>query len=238
MTKFNCSVVGPGLFVAAVLSVAVVASGAMAGERPVTVVELFKSQGCSACPPANENLATLSERPGVLALSFGVTYWDRLGWKDTFASQLYTERQAHYEAPLGQAGPFTPQFVVNGQATVVGSDLSLLERLIASSPSPATASIKFGERTVTIGARTAPRDGADIWQVHYDPSRVAVLVRRGENRGRILPQKNVVRDLQLIGSWTGQPVTIRRAQSPSGLHTAILVQTRQGGPVLAALTED
>ena len=143
MTKVNCSDVRPGLFAAAVLSLAVVATGAVARERPVTVVELFTSQGCSACPPANANLATLSERPGILALSFGVTYWDRLGWKDTFGTSLYTERQAEYEAPLGQAGPFTPQVVVNGLATVVGNDLSSIESLIASSPRPAAASITW-----------------------------------------------------------------------------------------------
>src|SRR4051812_45725714 len=106
MTKINCSDARPGLFAAAVLFLAVAATGAVARERPVTVVKLFTSQGCSACPPANANLATVSERPAVLALSFGVTYWDRLGWKDTFGRSLYTERQAEYEAPLGQAGPF------------------------------------------------------------------------------------------------------------------------------------
>jgi hypothetical protein len=218
MTKVNCSDVRPGMFAAAVLSLAVFATDAIARERPVTVVELFTSQGCSACPPGIANLAALSERPGVLALSFGVTYWDRLGWKDTFADPLYTERQAQYEAPLGQAGPFTPQIVVNWQVTVVGSDLSSIERLIASSPRPATASITLDERTVTIGAGAAPREGADIWQVHYDPSRVDVVVRRGENRGRTLPDKNVVHDLQLIGTWTGQPGTVRRTQTRDGLR--------------------
>jgi hypothetical protein len=201
------------------------------------VVELFASQGCSACPPANANFASLSERPDILALSFGVTYWDRLGWKDTFASTLYTERQTQYEVALGQAGPFTPQMVVNGQATVVGNDLSSVEGLIVSSPRPATVSLTLDERTVTIGAGTAPREGADIWQVHYDPSRVDVVVRGGENRGRTLPHKNVVHDLKLIGTWTGQPVTVRRTQARNGLRTAILVQARQGGPVLAATTD-
>ena len=236
MAKINCSDARPGLFAAAVLFLAVAATGAVARERPVTVVELFTSQGCSACPPANANLATLSERPGVLALSFGVTYWDRLGWKDTFGTSLYTERQAQYEAPLGQAGPFTPQIVVNGLATVVGNDLSSIEHLIVSSPRPAAASITVDERTVTIGAGADVREGA-IWQVHYDPSQVDVVVRRGENRGRTLPHKNVVHDLQLIGTWTGQPVTVRRTRTRDGLRTAILVQARQGGPVLAATTD-
>jgi hypothetical protein len=237
MTKVNRSGVRPGLFAAAVLSLTVVATGTMAREQPVTVVELFTSQGCSACPPANANLATLSERAGVLALSFGVTYWDRLGWKDTFAHPLYTERQAQYETPLGHAGPFTPQVVVNGQATVVGNDLSSIERLIASSPRLAAASITVDEQTVTIGAGADAREVADIWQVHYDPSQVDVVVRRGENRGRTLPHKNVVHDLQLIGTWTGKPVTVRRVPAGPGLRSAILVQARQGGPILAATTE-
>src|SRR5438132_407188 len=88
-----------------------------------TVVELFTSQGCSSCPPANANLAVLSERPGVLALSFGVTYWDQLGWKDTFAKPEFTARQVTYETPLNRDGPFTPQIVVDGHADTVGNRL-------------------------------------------------------------------------------------------------------------------
>ena len=119
-----------------VVSAAIVAGtlAAMAGAaaaRPLTVVELFTSQGCSSCPPANANLAKLRDRPGVLALSFNVTYWDYLGWKDTFGKPEFTARQRTYEAPLGESGPFTPQVVVNGAADTVGNRLSAIEALIA-----------------------------------------------------------------------------------------------------------
>src|ERR1700692_3853922 len=98
---------------------------AAAGGQP-TVVELFTSQGCSSCPPANANLAALSDRPDVLALSFGVTYWDQLGWEATFPKQDFTARQIAYEAPLNHDGPFTPQIVVDGHADTIGNHLSAI----------------------------------------------------------------------------------------------------------------
>src|SRR5690348_18078561 len=94
------------------------AAGSAAQAQPV-VVELFTSQGCSSCPPANASLAAVASRPDVLALSFGVTYWDYLGWKDTFAKPQFTDRQVAYEAGLGHSGPFTPQIVVNGSRDTV-----------------------------------------------------------------------------------------------------------------------
>ncbi len=92
-----------------------------------TVVELFQSQGCSSCPPANANVMALSDRPDLLTLSFGVTYWDELGWKDTFASPKFTARQWDYARGLHHDNVGTPQVVVNGRADVVGQDRSQLE---------------------------------------------------------------------------------------------------------------
>ncbi len=96
-----------------------------------TVVELFQSQGCSSCPPANANVIALSDRPDLLTLSFGVTYWDQLGWKDTFASPQFTARQRDYARALHHTEVFTPQVIVNGRADVVGQDRHELEALIA-----------------------------------------------------------------------------------------------------------
>ncbi len=106
---------------------------ASAGRSPA-VVELFTSQGCSSCPPANANLVKLSNDPNVLALSFSVTYWDYLGWKDIFGKKEFTDRQVTYEPALGQSGPFTPQMVVNGHQSTVGYDLNEIRRVIASEP--------------------------------------------------------------------------------------------------------
>ena len=101
---------------------------ARAANAQPTVVELFTSQGCSSCPPANANLATISDRPGVLALSFSVTYWDQLGWKDTFAQPAFTARQVNYEPRLDHDGPFTPQIVVDGRADTIGNRLAAVDR--------------------------------------------------------------------------------------------------------------
>jgi hypothetical protein len=104
---------------------------AEAGQKKLVVVELFTSQGCSSCPPANANLIKLRDRPDVLSLSFSVTYWDRLGWKDVFGRPEFTDRQAAYEPGLGERGPYTPQMVVNGAKSGVGADFAQVEQLIA-----------------------------------------------------------------------------------------------------------
>jgi hypothetical protein len=95
---------------------------AFAGNQNLTVVEIFQSQGCSSCPPANANVMALSGRPDILTLSFGVTYWDHLGWKDTFAKPQYTERQWDYARAFHRDQVFTPEVVVNGRADVVGQN--------------------------------------------------------------------------------------------------------------------
>jgi hypothetical protein len=208
---------------------------AIAGEQP-TVVELFTSQGCSSCPPANANLALLSERPGVLALSFGVTYWDYLGWKDTFARPEFTDRQIAYEPRLGETGPFTPQIVIDGRADTVGNRLGSVETLVAASARPRGPNIRIDGASVSIGAATAPKDGADIWLVRYDPRRVDIPVGRGENGGRTLPHKNVVHALIRIGTWSGGEVALTFPPAEDGQRSAVLVQEPHGGPILAAAT--
>jgi len=205
--------------------------------RPLTVVELFTSQGCSSCPPANANLIELSKRPGILALSFGVTYWDRLGWKDIFAKPEYTDRQEVYETPLGRDGPFTPQMVVNGRADVVGNRISEVDQLIKTQGTPNSPALDLNNRSLTIGAGEAPGGKADIWFVTYNDHTVNVPVRSGENSGHTLPHKNVVHSLTKLGSWDGKPETVDLPAAKPGLRTAVLIQTSNGGPILAAATE-
>jgi hypothetical protein len=224
------------LLLAAALVAVATSANAVEGRQP-TVVELFTSQGCSSCPPANANLATLSKRPGVLALSFGVTYWDRLGWKDIFAKPEYTGRQTSYEAPLGHDGPFTPQVVVNGAHDVVGNNLGSIEALIASAGKARQVAITLAGGHLQVGGGTSPAGGADVWLVRYDPRTIDVPVSRGENSGRTLPHTNVVRDLSLIGRWTGTPVVLAVKPAADGLRTAVLVQVHGGGPILAAATD-
>ncbi len=199
--------------------------------QPV-VVELFTSQGCSSCPPANASLAAVANRPDVLALSFGVTYWDYLGWKDTFAQPQFTARQVAYESGLGHDGPFTPQIVVNGTADTVGNRQSDVEHLIAAAHLAGPA-IALNGNVVSVAA--APAQGAaDVWLVRYDPRTVDVSVARGENEGVTLPHKNVVRELTRLGAWSGAAAAYPISPEPAGLATAVLIQKPRGGVILAA----
>ena len=207
---------------------------ALAAQKSPVVVELFTSQGCSSCPPANANLIKLSNRPGVLALSFAVTYWDYLGWKDTFDRPEYTDRQTAYEPPLAQIGPFTPQMVVNGATTTVGTSLAEIERLVAEAKPLAGPELTLAAESVAIAAGVAPEVGADVWLVRYDPKLVEVPVAKGENTGRTLPHTHVVHALQHLGKWTGAASSFKLAAAGDGLLTAVLVQEVNGGPILAA----
>jgi hypothetical protein len=199
-----------------------------------TVVELFQSQGCSSCPPANANLIALSDRPDLLTLSFEVTYWDDLGWKDTFGSPQFTARQWDYARAFRRGEVFTPQVVVNGRADVVGVDRSELEALITREARPASAppiAIANGAATVGVGVG----GNADVWLVRYDPDIVQVAIARGENAGRTLPHKNVVHELVKLGTWSGRQQTYAfPAATRAGLRDAILLQQGPGGAILAA----
>jgi hypothetical protein len=209
---------------------------ARAAEQPV-VVELFTSQGCSSCPPANANLIELTRRPDVLALSFSVTYWDYLGWKDVFGKPQFTRRQEIYEPKLGQPGPFTPQMVINGQASTVGYDLAEVNALIARMRRPSGApSLTLRGGRVVIGSGSARGEGADVWLVLYDPLTREVPVRRGENGGHTLAHAHVVQELVRLGAWEGRAASFPLPEPDAGLNSAVLVQERNGGPILAAAT--
>ena len=224
----------PLLGVAAAVSAS--ASALAADAQHPAVVELFQSQGCSSCPPANANLIVLSQRPDILALSFGVTYWDQLGWKDTFASPQYTARQWDYAHALHHSQVWTPQMVVNGRADVVGADKADIDAVIPRADRGISGpAIAIMPDAVSVGAAPVSGMSADVWLVRYDPRIVQVPIRRGENEGRTLPHKNVVRELVKLGVWSGEA---RRYDVPSSadpnLATAILVQAGPGGAILAA----
>jgi hypothetical protein len=201
--------------------------------RPV-VLELFQSQGCSSCPPANANLNALADRPDVLALSFGVTYWDQLGWKDSFAQAAFTDRQRAYARALpAQLG--TPQMVIEGRQDLVGVDARELDAALRRARPAVDAPVSLSEGRVEIGAGRAPRAGADVWLVRYDPRVQQVAVQRGENNGKTLPHRDIVRQLTRLGAWTGAPTSFA-APPPAdpALRSAVLVQGKAGGPILGA----
>ncbi len=214
----------------------VLANSARAESPHLRVVELFTSQGCSSCPPANANLSKLADRPDVLALSFGVTYWDDLGWKDTFANKAYTHRQWDYAHGLSHDNVFTPQVVINGRTDDVGASLTKLDLLLKQTPAPVSGSaIKLSTTSVTLNSAAAPGKPAQVWLVRYDPRTVQVPIRRGENTGKTLPHRNVVRELVRLGDFRGQAVSFPLpAPRARDLRTAILVQSGPGGPIIAA----
>jgi len=218
---------------AVLLCIGTAAFSGSAHGRNLTVVELFQSQGCSSCPPANANLIALSERPDLLTLSFGVTYWDRLGWKDTFASQQYTDRQWEYARAFHRNEVFTPQVVVNGRADVVGQDRRELEALIRRETTGANApDVSITGYQVQVGAGAGD---AEVWLVRYDPNIEQVSIARGENGGLKLPHKNVVKELIKLGGWSGKAEAYTIPPSAhSGLRKAVLVQQGPGGAILAA----
>jgi hypothetical protein len=221
----------------AVLAVAVGAwttAGAGGTTRRPVVLELFQSQGCSSCPPANANLNAIADRPDVLALSFGVTYWDRLGWKDTFAQPAFTDRQKAYARGLGaQLG--TPQMVIEGREALIGVNAREVDLALGRARPAMDTTVSLSRGRVEIGGGPAPKGGAEVWLVRYDPRVRQVAIQRGENNGKTLPHRDVVVELTRLGGWTGAPVTFA-AKPPTdpALRTAVLVQGRNGGPILAA----
>jgi hypothetical protein len=224
------------LLAGSLIAAAPMVGPALGATPPPVVVELFTSQGCSSCPPANDTLALLADRPDVLALSFGVTYWDDLGWKDTFAQPQFTARQWDYAHGLRHSQVATPQMVVQGRRDTVGQSIGEVEPLIraARQQGVATPAIAVTDQAVTVAAgRDLPQ--ADVWLVRYDPRVVQAPIRRGENGGRTLPHRNVVHQLVKLGRWTGQTQTFALPQATDAhLRTAVLLQAGPGGPILSA----
>jgi hypothetical protein len=210
------------------------ALGADAGHP--TVIELFQSQGCSSCPPAAANVAAVSDRPDVLALSFAVDYWDRLGWKDTFSKHAWTERQYAYARAFAHDGVYTPQVVVNGRVEGDGLEPGDLQGLMSRGDrGSAGPSVGFSGGAVTVGAGAAPAGGADVWLARYIPRTVDVAIARGENAGHTLPYKDVVREMVLLGKWRGEAATFPvPGGGDAGLAEAAIVQGSGCGPVIAA----
>lgn len=218
-------------------------AGAPAGapaHEPV-VVELFTSQGCNSCPPADALLAKLATRADVLALGFHVDYWDYLGWSDTFALHAATERQRGYSKALGQGYLYTPEMIIAGTSAVVGSDDGAVEKAIAraeAAPHPLELGARRGVDgalilNVPAGAAAKP---ADLWLIGYQPM-AQVPIKSGENAGHTIAYADAVHSIRNLGRWTGQAVTITLAPAELAGSTdwAVLLQVTGEGPILAAL---
>jgi hypothetical protein len=209
-------------------------------------VELFTSQGCSSCPPADAYLAELARRPGVIALALPVDYWDYLGWKDTLAQAAFSARQRAYAGVRGDRQVYTPQMVVNGVAASVGSDRAEVERHIGGAGRPALlvdVSVAETGSTVTVevgGATVGGPKSAEVWLLPVVKRR-DVAIGRGENRGRSVAYVNVVRGMSRLGAWSGQPARFEAplANARRGDAESYVVLLQAGapgylGPVLGA----
>ena len=194
-----------------------------AAERPV-VVELFTSQGCSSCPPANAYLNELSKRPSdVLALAFHVTYWDYLGWKDPFSLKVATDRQARYGRRFGD-GSYTPEIVVDGSTGMVGSYRAVAKaRTNGTTIADVHVATKDGKTSIDVGAGQGV---ARVLLVGFDREHVTPI-GRGENRGRTMAEANIVRSFRSVAEWSGTPIHLEE-QLPEGEQLAVILEAPDG----------
>ena len=213
---------------------------AESAHQPKTVVELFTSQGCSSCPPADKLLGELIEDRDILGLSYSVTYWDYIGWKDIFGSADNDARQVGYRGEFNSRYVYTPQMVVDGEDHVVGSDRSGVNALIekqggATKSLPLQWFFKGNQLLVTLPDLDR---NATLWLVDIDHA-ADVDIKRGENTGRIITYHNVVRKIRSLGDWDGSAKEIAldlaemRAEGRDGC--ALIIQQESYGPILGAL---
>jgi hypothetical protein len=210
------------------------------------LVELFTSEGCSSCPPADALLARIAREGAggaqVVALSEHVDYWDELGWRDRFSSPTFTRRQEAYVRRLRLTAPYTPQLVVGGRTDVLGSDAGAARRAIAAAAREATGRIDArlvpdasGDVALRVDAAWTPGISADVL-VALVQDHATTRVARGENAGRTLGHVSVVRDLRGLGSGVGAfsgRTAVRRVEVPEANRLVIVVQEPDGGPVHA-----
>ncbi len=207
-----------------------------------TVLELFTSQGCSSCPPADALLGRLTERRGVLTLSFSVDYWDYLGWHDTLASAANSQRQREYARARGDGSVYTPQIVVDGMTHVNGADEKAIERAMEAAQArladvkvPVAIRAEGDTLIIDIGAAPAQSDkrAGTVWLAIAKEAET-VAVGRGENRGRQLTYHHPVRELTPIGMWKGEPMTLRLPlkdlKTTGGDCVVTLLQVENAGP--------
>ncbi|KUJ82387.1 DUF1223 domain-containing protein [Ruegeria profundi] len=211
----------------------------VAAESDPVVVELFTSQGCSACPPADRLMHDLAQREDVIGLALHVDYWDYIGWKDEFADPSHTERQRDYARQAGRSMIFTPQMVVNGQQDVVGAHVYELNQLIdahltAAAEAEVVATRTGSEVLVDVTPVELPEGEAyDVRVVQYTPMRHA-SIRRGELAGYEMEYANVVESWHIAGQWDGAASQQFSVKLTADLPAVALIQRVGHGPIVAA----
>lgn len=211
------------------------------GTGPV-VVELFTSQGCSTCPPADKMLHRLAERDDVIALALHVDYWDYIGWTDIFAQPQFTKRQKHYAHAAGSRVVYTPQMIIGGETHVIGNrPMEVMDAIgaHAARPYPVHLALRAegGRLLVSAPVPETPLGEMVVQIVRYRPLET-VEITRGENAGHTYDYANIVTALEVVGRWTGEtPLALdlgRGADEP----TVAIVQMAGFGPIVGAATLD
>ena len=220
------------------LSLAVVASAVLTSfavqAEPRGVVELFTSQGCSSCPPADKLAGELSRDPSLVVMSLPIDYWDYLGWKDTLALPGHSNRQRAYSRARGDREVYTPQAVVNGTVHALGSDRQAIEHAIDETRRqpgtltlPVTMAVKGDQIAINVPAATGGTTNGEIWLCPITKT-VAVAIGRGENTGNTITYHNVVRRWVKLGDWTGAArtftVPVQDVTAVGGDAVAVVVQ--------------
>ncbi len=218
--------------------VALLPLSAIAEERSRVLVELFTSQGCNSCPPADAALGRLAGEDGIVALSLHVDYWDYLGWMDTFADRAHTKRQYAYRAAFRERAVYTPQMVIQGRAGVVGSHERKVAALIAEAMAVAPAAridLAAGAEGLVARLVSAGAEGPlTLWRALYDKSK-SVAIGRGENRDKTITYTNVVRELGALREWdAAQTIEVALPAPGPDQGVALWLQRGEAGPVLGA----
>lgn len=235
---------GRRLLAAAIMAACCLAAG-VAVARPLGVVELFTSQGCNSCPPADAAFGRLIEQGDVVALAYHIDYWDYLGWKDTLGSRANTERQYAYAKAFGSAQVYTPQAVVNGRTDANGASMEAVETALGTLAGSGKGlsvdvSIRDNGSSYVVEAGASP-DGAGAARVvfiSFAPKR-EVTIRHGENSGRAITYWHAVTGIHVAGMWHGKAARYEMPKSaiPADGGLAVLLQSGAGGaagPIVGA----
>jgi hypothetical protein len=218
------------------IAVFLLASLGLACAAPRALLELFTSQGCSSCPPADKLLGEFAKDPSIVALSLPIDIWDYLGWKDTLALPAHSARQRAYAQMRGDRQVYTPQIIVNGSMHVLGSDRAAIERVIAQTDSnpaimslPVRLSAADGDLTVSVKAAPGEKARGEVWLCPLITA-VAVAIGRGENSGRTITYHNVVRGWHKLGDFAGTDSTwtVPLSEVETGEVDAAAVMVQEG----------
>ena len=201
--------------------------------KPAVVLELFTSQGCYSCPPADKLLGAMAKEDGIVALGYHVTYWDRLGWPDPYGTQWGTERQYDYGLKWGTSRVYTPQIIVDGLQDEVGSRERSVRRLVAEArdiPKPASPDLSWRDGALRIDMPDAPdAAGAEIWLIRFDEQRQTDILR-GENGGKRLVYHNIVRKRYSLGRFDGRAQLMEASVPPGDTDWGVAVLVQDDGP--------